>query len=118
MTLEIAGHDAGGWQRSRQNWWCLSDAVNALVQTVDAETRQPVFLAATNLGLVPQFRSHQGLAKIALRLQLRSANQLYFGGSAASGNNFCGYCFFGRAWFRVMAGNRGSACPVFPLKLR
>ncbi len=32
----------------------LSDAVNALVQTIDAETRQPVFLAATNLGL---FRS-------------------------------------------------------------
>jgi photosystem II stability/assembly factor-like uncharacterized protein len=32
----------------------ISDAVNALVQTVDAETRQPLLLAATNLGL---FRS-------------------------------------------------------------
>lgn len=29
----------------------LSDAVNALVQTVDAETNQPMLLAATNLGL-------------------------------------------------------------------
>ena len=29
----------------------LSDAVNALVQTVDPETRQPMLLAATNLGL-------------------------------------------------------------------
>lgn len=32
----------------------LSDAVNALAQTVDAETRQPIVLAATNFGL---FRS-------------------------------------------------------------
>ncbi len=32
----------------------LSDAVNALVQTIDLETRQPALLAATNLGL---FRS-------------------------------------------------------------
>lgn len=29
----------------------LSDAVNALVQTVDVETRRPLLLAATNLGL-------------------------------------------------------------------
>jgi photosystem II stability/assembly factor-like uncharacterized protein len=29
----------------------LSDAVNALVQTVDVATQQPIFLAATNMGL-------------------------------------------------------------------
>ena len=43
----------------------LSDAVNALVQTVDAETGRPVFLAATNLGLYRSFDPARGWQKLS-----------------------------------------------------
>ncbi|HEV7475615.1 MAG TPA: peptidoglycan-binding protein [Pyrinomonadaceae bacterium] len=43
----------------------LSDAVNALVQTVDPETRQPVFLAATNLGLYRSLDPANGWQKLS-----------------------------------------------------
>lgn len=43
----------------------LSDAVNALVQTVDVETRQPVFLAATNLGLYRTLDPANGWLKLS-----------------------------------------------------
>lgn len=42
----------------------LSDAVNALVQTVDVESQRPVFLAATNMGLFRSFDPVQGWQKI------------------------------------------------------
>lgn len=42
----------------------LSDAVNALVETVDAETQRPMFLAATNLGLYRSFDPTAGWQKL------------------------------------------------------
>jgi photosystem II stability/assembly factor-like uncharacterized protein len=42
----------------------LSDAVNALVQTVDAETQRPITLAATNLGLYRSFDPAAGWQKL------------------------------------------------------
>ena len=43
----------------------LSDAVNALEQTVDVETGRPVFLAATNLGLYRSFDPVMGWQKLS-----------------------------------------------------
>ena len=48
----------------------LSDAVNALVQTVDMETQRPMFLAATNLGLFRSFDPTKGWQKACLRHEL------------------------------------------------
>ena len=42
----------------------LSDAVNALAQTMDAETHRPVFLAATNLGLFRSLDPTKGWQKL------------------------------------------------------
>jgi len=42
----------------------LSDAVNALVQTLDVDTQRPVFLAATNLGLYRSLDPTQGWQKL------------------------------------------------------
>jgi peptidoglycan hydrolase-like protein with peptidoglycan-binding domain len=42
----------------------LSDAVNALVQTVDPESRQPMFLAATNVGLYRSLDPANGWQKL------------------------------------------------------
>ena len=42
----------------------LTDAVNALVQTVDLETQRPVVLAATNAGLYRSFDPAQGWQKL------------------------------------------------------
>ncbi len=43
----------------------LSDAVNALAQTVDPGTQQPLFLAATNLGLFRSLDPIQGWQKLS-----------------------------------------------------
>lgn len=43
----------------------LSDAVNALAQTVDAGTQQPLFLAASNLGLFRSLDPTQGWQKLS-----------------------------------------------------
>jgi photosystem II stability/assembly factor-like uncharacterized protein len=43
----------------------LSDAVNALVQTVDVETQQPLFLAATNVGLYRSLDPTKGWQKLS-----------------------------------------------------
>jgi len=43
----------------------LADAVNALVETVDAETQRPLFLAATNLGLYRSFDPARGWQKLS-----------------------------------------------------
>ena len=53
-TLTALGISASGADSLRDTV-VLSDAVNALVETVDAETQRPVFLAATNLGLYRSF---------------------------------------------------------------
>jgi photosystem II stability/assembly factor-like uncharacterized protein len=56
-ALHVSGEDAASV--------VLSDAVNALAQTIDPDNQQPLFLAATNLGL---FRSHdptQGWQKVS-----------------------------------------------------
>jgi len=53
ITLKSLGLDPGAVSSDAEAV-VLSDAVNALVQTVDAETQQPILLAATNSGL---FRS-------------------------------------------------------------
>jgi photosystem II stability/assembly factor-like uncharacterized protein len=42
----------------------LADAVNTLVQTLDVDTQQPVFLAATNLGLYRSLDPTQGWQKL------------------------------------------------------
>lgn len=42
----------------------LSDAVNALVQTIDPETRRPMLLAATNAGLYRSFDPTVGWQKV------------------------------------------------------
>ncbi|MGI9068817.1 MAG: YCF48-related protein [Pyrinomonadaceae bacterium] len=42
----------------------LSDAVNALVQSVDVDSQRPIFLAATNLGLFRSFDPTQGWQKL------------------------------------------------------
>ncbi len=43
----------------------LSDAVNALAQTVDPATQQPLYLAATNLGLFRSLDPTQGWQKLS-----------------------------------------------------
>jgi photosystem II stability/assembly factor-like uncharacterized protein len=43
----------------------LADAVNALVQTVDAETQQPIILAATNAGLYRSADPAKGWQRLA-----------------------------------------------------
>ncbi len=48
-ALGISGVESGS--DSSASFVALSDAVNALVQTVDADGQRPLFLAATNIGL-------------------------------------------------------------------
>jgi photosystem II stability/assembly factor-like uncharacterized protein len=57
LSASIAGSDVA-------DLVVLSDAVNALAQTVDAETQRPVFLAATNLGLYRSLDPAQGWQKL------------------------------------------------------
>jgi len=42
----------------------LSDAINAIIQTLDVDSQRPVFLAATNLGLFRSFDPTQGWQKL------------------------------------------------------
>jgi len=51
ITLKSLGLGGVEGADSAEENVVLADAVNALVQTVDAETRQPIILAATNVGL-------------------------------------------------------------------
>lgn len=43
----------------------ITDAVNALVQTVDSESQRPVFLAATNMGLYRSFDPTKGWQRLS-----------------------------------------------------
>jgi photosystem II stability/assembly factor-like uncharacterized protein len=61
LTLAALGlPSAGATNDSSAQSIVLSDAVNALIQTTDAETQQPLFLAATNLGLYRSLDPSQG----------------------------------------------------------
>jgi len=60
-SLKSLGIPAG----SEEEFVTLSDAVNALVQTIDLETQQPVLLAATNAGLFRSFDPVIGWQKIS-----------------------------------------------------
>ena len=61
-SLGISRGDAGG--NSPAEGVVLSDAVNAIVQTVDAATQQPLVLAATNLGLYRSLDPTKGWEKL------------------------------------------------------
>lgn len=73
----------------------LSDAINALAQTMDAETHRPVFLAATNLGLFRSLDPTKGWQKLPYgsNLDTRTSSisvhpqqpETIFVGTAASG---------------------------------
>ena len=61
-SLGISRSDTGG--NSPAEGVVLSDAVNAIVQTVDAATQQPLVLAATNLGLYRSLDPTKGWEKL------------------------------------------------------
>jgi len=60
ITLKSLGMPAG----SGDETVALADAVNALVQTIDVETKQPLLLAATNAGLYRSLDPVMGWQKI------------------------------------------------------
>jgi photosystem II stability/assembly factor-like uncharacterized protein len=64
ITLKSLGLSKTDGGETGEESVVLSDAVNALVQTVDAETQQPVLLAATNLGLYRSLDPTQGWQKL------------------------------------------------------
>ncbi|MGH9932520.1 MAG: peptidoglycan-binding protein, partial [Pyrinomonadaceae bacterium] len=61
LTLKSLGITGGSVEATV----VLSDAVNALTQTVDPDTQQPVFLAATNLGLYRSFDPAKGWQRLS-----------------------------------------------------
>ena len=62
VTLsELGVNSAGAGEESEA---ALTDAVNALEQTVDAESKRPVFLAATNIGLYRSFDPTRGWQRL------------------------------------------------------
>jgi photosystem II stability/assembly factor-like uncharacterized protein len=61
ITLKSLGLPPG----SGDDLVTLSDAVNALVQTIDVETQRPVLLAATNVGLYRSLDSVMGWQKLS-----------------------------------------------------
>jgi peptidoglycan hydrolase-like protein with peptidoglycan-binding domain len=67
ITLAALGIDAGGAgpaQPEKANL-ILADAVNALVHTIDEETQQPGYLAATNTGLYRSLDPSKGWQKLS-----------------------------------------------------
>ena len=66
LTLGALGISPGGSQVdvTKANV-ILADAVNALVHTVDAETQQPGYLAATNAGLYRSLDPNKGWQKLS-----------------------------------------------------
>lgn len=61
-SLGLSKSDAGG--DSSAESVILSDAVNALVQTVDMDSQRPLFLASTNLGLYRSLDPTRGWQKL------------------------------------------------------
>jgi photosystem II stability/assembly factor-like uncharacterized protein len=64
VTLAALGVAKGGGEVNPLGTVVLSDAVNALVQSVDVESGRPIFLAATELGLFRSFDPAQGWQKL------------------------------------------------------
>jgi photosystem II stability/assembly factor-like uncharacterized protein len=67
ITLAALGIGAGGAgpaEPERANL-ILADVVNAIVHTVDADTQQPGYLAATNTGLYRSFDPNKGWQKLS-----------------------------------------------------
>ena len=66
ITLAALGIGAGtGPATAERSNLILADAVNALVHTVDAETQQPGYLAATNNGLYRSLDPNKGWQKLS-----------------------------------------------------
>ena len=66
ITLSALGiGSSSGPATAVQSNLILADAVNALVHTVDAETQQPGYLAATNTGLYRSFDPAKGWQKLS-----------------------------------------------------
>ena len=59
------GNSASGPATTEQANVIIADAVNTLVHTVDAETQQPGYLAATNTGLYRSFDPNKGWQKLS-----------------------------------------------------
>lgn len=64
ITLKSLGITKADGTGSAEESVVLTDAVNALIQTVDAETQQSVLLAATNVGLYRSLDPTQGWQKL------------------------------------------------------
>ena len=64
VTLKSLGLSAIGGADSFAANVVLSDAVNALAQTVDVDSQRPLLLAATNLGLYRSFDPTRGWQKL------------------------------------------------------
>jgi photosystem II stability/assembly factor-like uncharacterized protein len=66
ITLAALGIGAsGGPATAERSNFILADAVNALVHTVDVETQQPGYLAATNTGLYRSLDPNKGWQKLS-----------------------------------------------------
>jgi photosystem II stability/assembly factor-like uncharacterized protein len=65
VTLKSLGLSAIGGADSFAANVVLSDAVNALAQTVDGDSQRPLLLAATNLGLYRSFDPTKGWQKLS-----------------------------------------------------
>jgi len=63
-ALGLAGSEVASAAEGQGSSLILTDAVNELVQTIDSETRRPVFLAATNSGLFKTFDPSKGWRKL------------------------------------------------------
>lgn len=64
VTLAALGLAKGSSDADPLATVVLSDAVNALAQSVDVDSQRPIFLAATNLGLFRSFDPAQGWQKL------------------------------------------------------
>jgi photosystem II stability/assembly factor-like uncharacterized protein len=64
ITLKSLGLGKDGTNDSADATVVLSDAVNALVQTIDVDTQQPMLLAATNAGLYRSLDPTEGWQKL------------------------------------------------------
>ena len=93
-ALGIASSDTGAVEGIGGSF-VLTDAVNELVQTVDAETHRPIILAATNAGLFKTFDPMKGWTRVpfganfdahttAISTLSKSPNRIWVG-TASSG---------------------------------
>jgi photosystem II stability/assembly factor-like uncharacterized protein len=66
ITLAVLGiGSGGGTETAERSNLILADAVNALVHTIDVETQQPGYLAATSTGLYRSLDPNKGWQKLS-----------------------------------------------------